>query len=221
MRLSVLAGMLLAVTFSSQAQAYPTEGYELWGNEAQYESPALTAKESSGDFLYYDVQDKPTYDSLTYVEQLMLGGARPDPQRQVFLDAYYLYVVRAAAAYYIYHGELPASLDLMTLNKLPAFGGTQTEHKRKQMELLRNPLTGKWPRLDAKEHSPGDFYVQVISRPVLDQQSESHPRLAPYWRGEAAMENGKPAKKQVTLYLRMYGVNGPLYANNFTMSLGE
>jgi hypothetical protein len=212
----LISGFVTAALLVGVAAGYPSTGqYKLNLNEGQYTGMCNHKHRSVGDIIYYDALDRPAWSSLTFTEKLMVAGEAPNPRPKGTLSPYYAYVRDAAVAYYREFGVLPTALDLQTLVKIPHFSKRSPEMKRANMEELRNPLTGRWPRLDAKEHSPGDFYMKVLTKEEMSKIKQD-PEITKLWTSGKTHE-GEPVNATIVVYLRMYGHKGPLYANDFTV----
>jgi hypothetical protein len=150
----------------------------------------------------------------------MVGGGVMVPG-QPRLRPYYEYVFEMAAKYYEETGTIPAVLDPDTIKKLPHVAKMSPALQQQlDLEKLRNPLTGNWPRLDARTLSPGDFYIRALSADEMRYLAKFDSDDAKMWfQGTMPDGNGnltQQGKLGCALYVRMYGLQGPLMATLMT-----
>lgn len=175
--------------------------------------------ENYGEITFVAGQDKPALDSLTDMERYLVGGIHRSRKGGSMLP-WYQHVYFAACAYYKLTGQWPRVLSIDELKQLP-------ELKRRpaaELEIYRNPLTGNWPRLDAKELSPGDMYLKPLTPEEMRHFADENAGFQRVWfdgvgtdwdamqRGESFAQS---QTKRVTLmgpvcYVRVYGLNGVL-----------
>lgn len=176
--------------------------------------------ESVGDLTFIGRDDKPAWSALTQMEQYMLGGVEGRPRTGKVMLPWHMEVYAVAARYWAEYGRLPDVLDESEIRRVPGFAEAQGV----QIEELRNPLTGAWPRLNAVVPSPGDFYMRPLTDAEMQHFAELCPSYRRHWFEGKAFDAdhysaGVPWEQCWTrdrelatrpFYVRMYGSNGPI-----------
>jgi len=149
-------------------------------------------------------EDIPAFEDLTPGEQSVIGGS--------WLDM----VLSGVQWHVMWHAGLPEMFgcgEIRTYHELQINTARYTSFNegywKQQLNsgwLYRSyqcPLTGWWPWLNKAEHSPGDFYMHVLS-----PQEESHViSLLVQHRGLSDNEV-KDIKDYDIVYYRLYGESG-------------
>jgi hypothetical protein len=190
-------GVILALVLCANAAAYPSSGRTADIDEQRYLYETGDAAKSSGDLLFYGPLGKPAFESLNETELLMLGGSRTS-QGNEHLNPYWIEITTLAGRYYAECQVLPAVMDPIAIRRIPRFRGARDE----DLELYRNPLSGKWPRLKAKTLSPGDFYLRILKPAEARRFAKESPNSLAFTAG--------PLDDLFIVYGRMYGEKAPL-----------
>ncbi len=157
--------------------------------------------------------------TLADMEWYMVYGAYASPYSELGMDRWHLLVSSYVHRFYTEHGYIPEQLTPEIL--MMSYGPQQVEPKI--LDVYRNPLTGEWPRLNAKEHSPGDLFIKVLSPDEEEYYSQIDSDINAYCNtyetynpstGECVRM--RPVNNGV-LYVRMYGYSGVLH-NGFYYS---
>lgn len=203
----ILAGNCLA--------AHPAEGQQVrkdFPYSLMYES-AYNAKAQLGDeWNYGDIQlalPLQPPDSLTDLEWYIVNGAETCPYSEYGMSAWYYNIAEYVHQYYTRHGVIPEQFGTEILAMCPGLHHVDS----RAGDIYRNPFTGEWPRLDAREHSPGDVFVKILNEDEELHYAVLKPSLYAYCYTHAYNDpvHGhtylKPVHKGV-LYIRVYGRSG-------------
>lgn len=210
-----LLTMILAMILWEASLAHPSDG--LTANEPRAYLGGFPSSLSWGTFQFIDASNKPPLNSLSKTERYMLAGATGNGKD---LAAWYLSVFLAANRYYVQFGSIP---DVLTDSEIRRITEME-EASDQQLDELRNPITGQWPKLKATSPSPGDLYMQ----PLTIDEMHHFADLVPQWQKEwfegrtfdtqRLLDTQDPDSsytQQCTLfgapfYIRLYGTNGVL-----------
>jgi hypothetical protein len=147
------------------------------------------------------VDHYPAQDSLTRIEKYMVSGGHTDTKG---FPAWESTIYRTAGFYYMKFGKLP---DVVTPEVYRAAYGLGPDETSDELSVLANPLTGEWARLNQTLHSPGDFYMKVLSQAEKEYIVQFRPGFRGDWLENQV--NGKPIDVIIPpIYYRMYGVSG-------------
>lgn len=164
-----------------------------------------------GNIIMTDIKPEP--ETLSPLELYMVAGVNSSSlPGGLPLRSYWMEVWTVASRYYESFGSMPAVLDEKHLRRLPDLNQLDAE----MLSVYRNPLTGEWPRLDAQQHSSGDFYIKPLSLPEM----RYYAILQPTWNAQwfDGQLTGAPSDLGVNAaldgkvyYVKMYGLKGVLY----------
>lgn len=203
-------GFVLACAVATAALAeHPSDAYE---TKPLPESYGTDHYGCSPDESFDDIQfTRPLPDpaSLDHAERYMLAGLnryQGDYGRASWFDD----IMRYVTAYYDQHQSVPPVLTEEVLRSVCA---NADECTSADFDWYRSPIHGDWPRLDAREFSPGDLYVKVLSDSEIDRRCVNDKNLeALVKRGEATNpvtgESYSVHLWSPVMYVRMYGRNG-------------
>lgn len=150
--LAGLLGLLWLATAAAENADATTDKYPLSARYGQ-EGFGLPPEYSINDVVFPASYPDPA--SLSEGERAMISTGASG-----YDSSWAEYVYELAAMYYNNTGKLPATIDLDLLKAIYAEPDKVTAE---DLEKYRCPLTGEIPRLDAKEFSPGNLYLQPIS----------------------------------------------------------
>jgi hypothetical protein len=176
--------------------------------------------EGIGDLTFIGLDDKPAWQDLSPMEQYMLGGVDGRPTAGKVMPPWHMEVYAVAARYWAEYGNLPDVLDDAAIRRVPGFEQAQGI----QMDELRNPLTGEWPRLNAQSPSPGDLYLRPLTDDEMSYFAIKCPSYRHHWfeskafdkdKYDSGLPNGQCWTRDVELstrpfYVRVYGNSGPI-----------
>lgn len=206
---------LMVVLLWGISLAHPSDG--LSPNEPRAYLGGFPSSFSWGAFQFIDADNKPLLNGLSNTERYMLAGATGNGED---LAAWYLSVFLAVNRYYVQFGSIP---EVLTDSEIRRIAGME-EASDEQLEELRNPLTGQWPRIKSTSPSPGDLYMQ----PLVTNEMHHFAELVPQWQKEwfegrtfetqRLLDTQNPDDsytQNCTLfgapfYIRLYGTNGIL-----------
>lgn len=204
--LSILVTTVLFTLSLSPAQAYPTRGNIPAEVPSGYESSCDVAhKLTTGDLMF--ASDYPDY--LTEAERFLLFGCDMDRSRDTYRGTM-SYLMQTLSNYYGQTGQIPAAL---TDEVIEAAWRDSGEHAvALHQELLRSPLTGRYPRLDATTFSRGDMYVALVSTEEQRKMAETIPSLHRLLE-QASSYNQRESAQFITpvFYFRFYGETEVIY----------
>jgi hypothetical protein len=113
-----------------------------------------------------------------------------------------------ASAYFQKHGELPSALTEAVIADV--FGSREPSNPA--FLFLRSPVSGRYPRLDAKEFSPGDIYMRPLNEAEIQHFCRHENLLNDVaGRGRVLGESGEEFAARLlgrVFYFRMYGFDG-------------
>lgn len=215
---SVMTKVLVA-TSVSLALAFVAAGAALAGHPSDpYETKPLP--ESYGT-VYYGTSPDESFDdiqftrpfpdpaTLDHAERYMLAGLN-NFQGEIGRASWYDDIMRYVTAYYDHHQSVPPVLTEEVIRSVCA---NAEECTSADFDWYRSPIHGGWPRLDAREFSPGDLYVKVLSESEIDRLCVNDKILEALVKRGEATNPGTGVTSSVHLwspviYVRMYGRNG-------------
>jgi hypothetical protein len=151
--------ILIIVMGISNALAHPADGYQAkelhpyYGTEKYGLGPEYNINE-----LYF-VRPLPDPATLTETEKYVLAGLTQDGPGHL-RQAYYLDVCDAALGYCLNTKSMPNEVSTEMLITLDAEPDCISPER---LERMTSPISGQYPRLDAKDFSPGDFYIRPLT----------------------------------------------------------
>jgi hypothetical protein len=188
--------------------SHPASGYSARELSENYgtENWGLPAQWSTDDLQF--TRDFPAASSLTETEKYMLAGCS-DSEYGTGLTAWYENVYQFVCAYYSEKGSIPDTITPEAISEVYAGDTLQWA-----LDVLRNPLTDAYPRLNADNPSPGDFYI----RPLTDAEMQYYSTLNPWyryvWYGKknliSDLDAATPQRFGPVFFIRMYGLHGVL-----------
>lgn len=156
----------------------------------------------------YFIKPFPDPATLSHEEIYMLTGLKSGPRRDGRVRSWRSEVFDLVHAYYMRHGVVP---EVLTPEVITELAGEQNVANL-QYHFLKNPLTGAYPRLNAREFSPGEVYIRPLTAEeirhfcdhdsMLDQLVNN--KSLRDWEGNdrAALLLGR------VFYMRVYGRSG-------------
>ena len=228
-RFSIIVACILALVLAPLvALAHPAEGQTARDVSYFYDT-GITSAFNWGVFTFADTQDKQPQSSLTNIEKYMIAGTEPRDGHA--LDPWYVQVFAIAAAYYKAFNSLPDALSPEAVKRIPGLEQISDE----QLELLRNPLTGAWPNLNAQAFSPGDLYLQPLTPADMQHFAAALPNLGKVWMmgltidtdramGGANLADCFTQRCEMytpPFYVRVYGRTGTLITDFVSMTINK
>lgn len=195
----LILGAVLMLVGTAYAK-HPAEGHPVvdfsWTENCSFPDAEL----SINDLTFMPEEQCPDFEALTQLEQYMLFGVQSsdlNPDNE--LPPYKTTIIGWVAKYYNTYGVVPEQLTPEVIRSIPGKEGMKDEW----LEVERNPLTGDWPLLKAAGHSPGNFYIRVLTEEEIDYFVE---------HGYGYLRNPPNGENRSTpvFYVRMYGYNGVL-----------
>ncbi len=162
---------------------------------------------------YGDIQLSCAYqplESLTDLEWYMLWGTETSPYDEYGLGAWKEHVVFYVHRFYTEHGYIPSQLTPEVLEM--SYSPHQLDPRR--IDEYRNPLTGEWPRLDARDFSPGDMFIKVLAPDEERYFAQLSPAVNAYCFTHDRTDPATGERSYITptfdgvLYIRVYGWSG-------------
>jgi hypothetical protein len=153
--------------------------------------------------------NKPEPGSLTQLEKYMVAGTSASAlPNGLGLAPWKQEVWAAVAAYYRIYGKVPARLTPDALLQLPQLSSANDQF----LSIYRNPLTGEWPRLDARNPAPGDVFIKPLNPAEMRYYANMSKRYTAEWYGGADPYAAQPHKRLdgKVWYVRVYGLHGIL-----------
>ena len=208
----VLWSLLLLTTSSL---AHPAEGQKIRAetpDRLMYEISFEANSQLGEEWNFGDVQlalPLQTPDSLTDLEWYIVNGAETCPFSEYGMAAWYYQIAEYVHQYYTKHGVIPEQFGPEILSMCPGLHHVDP----RAADIYRNPFTGEWPRLDAREQSPGDVFVKILTEEEALHFAMLKPNLYAYCNTHIynhpihGPTRIKPAHKGV-LYIRVYGLQG-------------
>lgn len=202
----------------SPASAHPSDSYHPNELDSGYGADwgyGLFAEWGINDISF--TQPYPDPSSLTPAERYIVAGAtstatdRPLSKR---LHPWWRDICAVAMNYYYQQGRLPTQLDeeMVRATAADSEGVSQA-----WVDLHRSPITGEFPKLNARMFSPGDVYVRILTEdeiqhflallPPLERLYNQHEMLGP---------QGDWIKAHIVgdiYYVRVYGLHGVIWSN--------
>jgi hypothetical protein len=155
--------VVTGVSTAGFASAHPADSYDPNNLHPSYGADwgyGLFSEWGINDITF--TQPYPDPSSLTPAERYIVAGAtstatdRPLSKR---LHPWWRDVCAVAMNYY-QEGRLPAQLNEQMVR---ATAADPDGVSQAWVDLHRSPLTGEFPRLDAREFSPGDVYMRILT----------------------------------------------------------
>ena len=201
------------LALSPAVQAHPADGQRI--NEARLVYGDFLPEEwSQGDIVFPPASAFPPREELTPLEKYMLCGTLSSPASAgVGFASWQTQLSAFVTNFYDAFGYVPPQLDLELVRSTPGYKHLPAE----QCELLRNPLTGAWPRLDAASFSPGDVYIRPLSAAEKQHFAQYNPQWQSVWLDRVVPagfdDEGCPIEaSSEVFYLLMWGADSPLRA---------
>lgn len=199
---------LLLVTMVTAA-GHPSENYTSNELSSCYTTRSTSrVLQSFGDLTFVEAYPDPL--SMTDAEKYMLAGTTDGPPEFCIdggLPAWWGKIERIVKFYYMAHGEIPAQVTPQVY--ADAYEKPLDMIDPLQLELIRNPLTGEYPRTDSLELSPGDFYIKALSEEEMRHFASFDDGLYEMWfNGRAKKRDGTWGDCPISgpvLYVRLYG----------------
>ncbi len=200
--------VMLLVTMVGAA-GHPSENYTPSELPECYTTRSATrVLQSFGDVTFAEAYPDPL--SLTDAEKYMLAGTTDGPPEFCIdggLPAWWRKIVRIVKSYYMAYGEIPSQVTPQVY--ADAYKKPVDMIDPLQLELIRNPLTGEYPRTDSLGFSPGDFYIKALSEEEMRHFASFDDGLYEMWfNGRALREDGSWAECPISgpvMYVRLYG----------------
>lgn len=199
---------ILAVAFAcaTPAQAHPQDAYQplLPPGGAQWPSTGFPTEWSTGDLVF--AGEFPAFESLTPTEQKLLYGAVDAQGRmKVFWrNDVLLFAIRYCAMF----GRLPDQITPEVYwETLPPEDYGKFD---RALEVLASPITGRYPRLDARDFSPGDLYMKMLDENEMRYIADREPGSRQAWIEKRI--HGRPVELlSPPIYYRIYGEHGVIF----------
>jgi len=156
--ITIFTFIICALSAGAAYASHPAEGYEP-APSLFYDSEQVPSNWSNGELYFVDRADKPDYSDLTDLEKYMVGGTEKGTGPYSSLPPWYMTIYGTVAEYYKIYGCVPEVLTSEVIRSIPGL----EELPDSQVNLRLNPLTGQWPRLQSREHAPGDMYMRPLT----------------------------------------------------------
>jgi len=207
--------LVLTVVFLlgiSSAAAHPGDGYP----------PCKLHPNYGGEFYGYpdgvfidgvELTHKfPDPGSLTDAEKYMIAGTESSLWGEGLCPWWELIFV-PVSAYYKEYREIPP---VYSREIAEAVYANADETEPLWRELEKSPLTGEYPRLDAKEHSPGDMWIHPLTEDEIRRYTEFSPDFGDIYYDHVFYNDHEGCRYNIELIsdvflIRVYGWNGVIY----------
>lgn len=172
---------------------------------------------SLGDLRFHGPAPAVAAERPTHAEQYILFGVRSSSTpgggpMQPWSQLVYSF----ARNYHRKHATVPAALseDLVRA-EFAGYTAADPAMLEAQIQALRSPITGEWPRLDVREFSAGDCLIRPLSQTEIDHLAARSVYYRKLFREHQALNPASGGYEPVELhdqpfYLRVYGQSGPL-----------
>lgn len=196
---STVALSLLNAAAQQDAATHPCQQFTVRELSQHYgtERYGLDPAASINDIIF--IRPLPDLASLTHAERYMIAGLTKRPRGSGNMDSWHADLFRLLHPYLLDGNPVPERLsdDVLTY----VFG--QVTPDNWMPGFLKSPLHGDYPRLSAREFSPGDAYVRVLTVEELAHVAPYDAVLQDALSAEGALEPLGPV-----VYLRIYGHSG-------------
>lgn len=199
-RLLATAACLLMTTGSPFA--YPTEGNHPHQPWRKYGDPQPWLSAISTGNLYF-VSDLPN--TYSEAERFILWGCDSEVSDKAYRSMVSELFI-TLSTYHKLHGQIPTAISKSVIDEVSTAVGRPTGREI-DYEMLRSPITGRFPSLNAMEFSAGDFYVKVLEGEELDRFAGFFPDIKNLLAGQGRNPNDGSSEKLFTpvFYIRVYG----------------
>lgn len=217
MRVSLLilsVSIVILVAVQPAVASHPAEGKEL-PEYAEFVLGPHTGYEDGwdiNDLTFPAIGESPSFDQLTFLEIYMVCGVVWEVDgRQHGLNPWSTLIYQAVEKFYEEFAYVPDILDEPTLRSIPGFEDIPAE----KLAEYRNPLTGDWPRMDARAFSPGDCYIRPLTEDEMVHFAGLNETYRNHWYDGQAYSLTKDEYVPVQLlsepfYVRIYGLSDVL-----------
>lgn len=171
-------------------------GLEGWGYPVEADCPTLTFTHTW-----------PDPRTLTSAECYIIAGSfdserGPMPPWSFTLGTW-------LALYYAQHDSLP---DVLTAELIRNAALSGLEPDQYVLDLLKSPITGDYPRLDAAKFARGQVYARALTLDEMERISKAIPRFSQAWFDHETFDAdlGRWVKVATSppLFIRFYGESG-------------
>jgi len=208
----VFAAMCVAVLAGGIriAAAHPLDGKEVSPLPERYgqEGYLYPAEWSSGELAFTRVW--PDRGSLTDAERYVIAGTEPGADG-LSMAPWYMQVFQMVLCYYSHRGELPAALSEDVLREV--LNGREVPQE--MAELSRSPITGEFPRLDAKDFARGQIWAHVLTPQEVQHIASLsvwyHKLWVEHVMFDTRTQSWDAINIQAPFFLRFYGERGVIY----------
>jgi hypothetical protein len=212
----ILTTVVIFSVCSGLAAAHPSDGFDANPLPHVYATngTGFTSNWCTGD-LYFPAQF-PTSESMSPAEKYIVSGSEGSAYGYG-LRPWKSLIYNAVAAIYSQTGDIPEILDETALvsmsNGVLAPGDMR-------LDEFRSPVTGEFPRLDAKEFSAGDVYIRPLTLFEMDKYAALDPFYRELWYNDRVWNHNTQQYEQESLlgqvfYMRIYGDEDLLVAGLF------
>jgi hypothetical protein len=200
------------VAMATMAAAHPTDG--LMPNDLPVPygrvGGGLPASWSINDLVFLDTYPNP--DTLTDQEKYLIAGATDHLLNKVYFP-WESEVQKLAERYYFRYGVLPSELSPQVI--ADAYGvASPNEVPAGVLDVLVSPLTGRYPRLDAVNPSPGDVFIHILTEQEKQHIAAQSEDIYDLWYNPQHYSSlsqkwiSKDPQAVIAMYIRTYGWNG-------------
>jgi len=210
--LAFVAVLLISVVSTTIVFAHPAVGH------AANRLSSAFGKASYGLGPEYDINDlyfiKPLPDptTLTDTEKYMLAGLTEDGPanaRRPWITEIY----QAVSGYYTLTGILPSEFSADIMLELAADPDNVSQDS---LDIFKSPITDTYPRLNAREFSPGNVYIRPVTEEEKQHFASINETFQQLWYDGVWEDPHQQAEFQVmtigdVFYMRVYGESGVIH----------
>ena len=192
-------------TGNTSSVAHPSAYFETNPMPENYVAGTLDPQASYKDLIF--IKPMPDPATLSHAERYIIAGLTKRPYGQGKMDPWREDLYHVVRSYYSKFKKMPSEMSDDVIKSI----FREVTPQNWLPEFLHSPVTGRYPRLDAAEFSPGDVYM----RPLNDEE------IAHMCKYDSLLKeivvDGKMGDQPVKLigavfYTRIYGEKGIIHA---------
>ncbi|MDQ3024373.1 MAG: hypothetical protein M3R04_08340 [bacterium] len=204
----ILTLIVFAVIPVEAVAPHPSVGHNT--NQIHGYPDQAPASWSYGELTFLGPDKFPAVEDLTDVERYMLAGTATSPfSSKAGLPSWHMSVWAAVHRIYNETGAVPDRLTPEVLRASPAYSSLSDAG----LDVFRNPITGEWPRLNAKQFSPGDVYMHPLTQDEMRHYAGLTPSYRLQWFEGKGLDREKLSRggNVDEMYTADYTLEGPVW----------